>query len=42
MKGMSGRELAAVFCSGAIILAAAVYWVIQIRGVLEMLELAYG
>ena len=26
----------------AIILTAAVYWIVQIRGVMEMLELAYG
>jgi len=42
MKGTCLRERVAVFSSGAIIVAAAVYWVIQVRGVLEMLELAYG
>lgn len=39
---MGMREKIAAAFSAAIILSAAVYWIVQIRGVMEMLELAYG
>lgn len=39
---MGTLEKIAAAASAAIILTAAVYWIIQIRGVMEMLELAYG
>ena len=39
---MSTREKIAIAVSGAIIVAAAVYWIVQIVDVLEILELAYG
>ena len=38
--GIRAKIAAAV--SAAILLAAAVYWIVQIRGVMEMLEMAYG
>jgi hypothetical protein len=39
---MSTQEKVAVIVSAAIVLAAIVYWIVQIVGVLEILELAYG
>jgi hypothetical protein len=39
---MNLREKIAAAVSLAIILTAAVFWVIQIRGVMEMLKMAYG
>ena len=39
---MSTREKIAIAVSGAIIVAAAVYWIVQIVDVLELLEMAYG
>jgi hypothetical protein len=36
------REKIAIAVSGAIVLAALIYWIVQIRAVMEMLELAYG
>ena len=42
MDIMSTREKIAIAVSGAIIVAAAVYWIVQIVDVLEILELAYG
>ena len=39
---MSTREKIAIAVSGAIILAAVVYWIVQIVDVLAILELAYG
>jgi hypothetical protein len=39
---MGLREKIAAAFSVAIILTAAVYWIVQIRGVMEMLRLAYG
>lgn len=39
---LSTIEMVAAGTSGAIILAGLIYWVVQIRGVLEMLEMAYG
>lgn len=38
----STREKIAIGASAAIVLGAVVYWVVQIAGVLEILELAYG
>lgn len=40
--GMDRQELVALVASCSVIVVALVYWVIQIGGVLEMLELAYG
>lgn len=39
---MGTLEKVAAVVSAAIILTAAVYWIIQIRGVMEMLEMAHG
>lgn len=39
---MGIREKIAAFTSLAIILTAAVYWIVQIKGVMEMLKMAYG
>jgi hypothetical protein len=39
---MGIREKIAAVVSLAIILTAAVYWIVQIRGVMEMLKMAYG
>ena len=39
---LSTREKIALGVSGAILLASAVYWVLQISDVLETLRLAYG
>lgn len=39
---MGTLEKIAAAVSAAIILTAAVYWIIQIRGAMAMLELAYG
>lgn len=41
-KRMTRQELIALSSSAIIIVAAVVYWGIQIDGVMEMLELAYG
>ncbi len=35
-------EAIAIYSSIVIIIVGVVYWLIQIRGVLEMLEMAYG
>lgn len=40
--GMDRQEIIALSASSVVLVVALVYWVIQIRGVLEMLELAYG
>lgn len=40
--GMDRLEIVALSVSSAIIVVALVYWTIQINGVLEMLEMAYG
>jgi hypothetical protein len=42
MNRMSIREKVAIAISGAIIIAAIVYWIVQIVDVLAILELAYG
>lgn len=41
-SGMSKVEMIAAGTSAAIIVVGAIFWIIQIRGVMEMLELAYG
>ncbi len=41
-KKLSKLEIMAVSTSIAIISVGVAYWIIQIRGVLEMLEMAYG
>ena len=41
-KSFSTREKIAVAVSGAIILGAIIYWIVQIIGVMEILEMAYG
>lgn len=41
-KSFSMREKIAIAASGAIVLAALVYWIVQIIGVMEVLEMAYG
>ena len=38
----STQEKIAIAVSSAIVLAAIVYWIVQIIGVIELLELAYG
>lgn len=40
--GLDRLELVALVTSSAVIVIALVYWAIQISGVLEMLEMAYG
>jgi hypothetical protein len=42
VDAMSTREKIAIAVSSAIVLAAIVYWIVQIVGVIELLELAYG
>lgn len=39
---ISTREKVAVAVSSSIIVISLLYWTVQIRGVLELLELAYG
>jgi hypothetical protein len=39
---LSTREKIALGVSGAIVLAAVVYWIVQIGDVIETLKLAYG
>lgn len=39
---LSTREKIALGVSGAILLATAVYWIVQVTDVLETLRLAYG
>ncbi len=39
---MKALEKRAVVVSAAIIITALIYWIVQIRGVMEMLEKAYG
>jgi len=39
---LSTREKIAVAVSAAILLAAAVYWTVQVLDVVETLKLAYG
>lgn len=41
-KGLDRQEIIAVSVSSAVIIVALIYWVIQINGVMEMLEMAYG
>ncbi|MEX1033387.1 MAG: hypothetical protein WDZ30_08500 [Cellvibrionaceae bacterium] len=41
-SGFSTIEKVAAASSTAIIIAGLVFWIIQIRGVMEMLEMAYG
>lgn len=38
----STREIVSAIISGAIVLGATIYWIVQIRGVMEMLRLARG
>lgn len=38
----SAQEKVAFAVSAGIVLAAIVYWIVQIAGVIEMLRLAYG
>lgn len=40
--GMDRLEIVALSVSSAVIVVALVYWTLQISGVLEMLEMAYG
>ena len=41
-NGLDDVQLSALAASVTILVSAAVYWVVQIQGVREMLELAYG
>jgi len=41
-EGMDRLEHVALSTSAAVIVVALIYWTIQISGVLEMLEMAYG
>jgi hypothetical protein len=41
-RKLSIREKVAAGISGVILIAIVVYWITQIVGVMEMLELAYG
>jgi hypothetical protein len=42
LVALSKQEKIAVAASAAILLAAAVYWTVQILDVIETLKLAYG
>jgi hypothetical protein len=42
LANLSTQEKVAAGVSAAILLAAAVYWIVQIIGVIETLKLAYG
>jgi hypothetical protein len=41
-SGMSKAEIIAASTSAAIIVVGVIFWIIQIKGVMEMLEMAYG
>ncbi|MCP5358885.1 MAG: hypothetical protein H7A06_12135 [Pseudomonadales bacterium] len=41
-KKMDGREKVTLAVSLAVVLTAVIYWSIQVSGVMEMLEMAYG
>ena len=41
-EGMDRLEFVALGASSAVIVVALIYWAIQVSGVLEMLEMAYG
>ncbi len=41
-KKFGTQETVAAVVSAAIVLTAVVYWIVQIKGVMEMLKLAYG
>lgn len=41
-RKISVQEVVAIASSSVVIVVALVYWSIQIDGVMEMLELAYG
>jgi hypothetical protein len=41
-RRLGPREKIAIAVSGAIVLASAVYWLIQISDVIETLKMAYG
>jgi hypothetical protein len=41
-RKLSTREKVAIGISAAIVLATVIYWITQIAGVVEMLNLAYG
>ncbi len=41
-EGMDRLELVALGTSSTVIVVALIYWAIQVSGVLEMLEMAYG
>lgn len=41
-KSLDTLEKAAVGVSGAVIAAFVVFWIFQIRSVIELLQLAYG
>lgn len=41
-RGLSKAELIAAGTSIGIITVGVIFWIIQIRGVMEMLEMAYG
>jgi hypothetical protein len=41
-KNLGTREKIAAVISAAIVVTAVVYWIVQIKGVMEMLKLAYG
>jgi hypothetical protein len=36
------RELVAIVVSGTVLAVSAIYWIVQVLGVIEMLRLAYG
>ncbi len=39
---LSSREKIALAVSGPILIATAVYWLVQVSDVIEMLKMAYG
>mgnify|MGYP003385226516 CR=1 FL=1 len=41
-KRIDDVQMSALAASVAILVSAAIYWVIQIQGVRDMLEMAYG
>jgi hypothetical protein len=40
--GMDDVQMSALAASATILIFAAIYWAVQIQGVREMLEMAYG
>lgn len=41
-KTLNGREKTAVVTSSIVLAAGVIYWLVQVKGVIELLQLAYG